>query len=132
MHAAANQFQIAMPSLGTAFDAQGQELTWSETRARVTRAADVLEFTLAAGYSQFPPPIQGYLETVRNDIRLGRAEAALASDGWDFAVRTAELWNQGQTAFGYAGDLVGMQCGVQLGADRDTMLFPFMTTTTVS
>jgi hypothetical protein len=122
MHESANQLQAAQPFFGVAFDAHGGELTWQQTRARLGRAADTLEFSLAGGLPQFPPEVQHYLVKVRDDIHAGRAQLRTARDGSDFIVRTSGLWADGQVAFGFAGDLIGRQCGVQLGADDDTTL----------
>jgi hypothetical protein len=119
MHEAANDLQVALPIFGVALDAHGRALTWPQARARLGRAADALEFSIAAGLTQFPPRVQHYLETVRRELRAGRAQLRAARDASDFSVRTGALWRDGQDAFGFAGDLVGRQCGVQLGADSD-------------
>jgi hypothetical protein len=47
----------------------------------------------------------------------------------DFSNRASGLLQDGQLAFGYAGDLIGSQCPVPLRADADTMLYPFGTST---
>jgi hypothetical protein len=46
MHKAANNFQIAAPFGGIAFDAQMRMLTWPQTRARVGPALEVLELSI--------------------------------------------------------------------------------------
>ena len=129
MHDAANQFQIAYPALGTAFDADQQPLTWPETQVRLDQAAAVLEGTITVSLDQFPPQVQRQLTIARDSLSDGRAQLALASNGPDFANRTSGLLQQGQLAFGYAGDLIGSQCHVPLRADTDTMVYPFVTST---
>ena len=123
MHDAANELQKAYPVFGVAFDPHGRALTWPQTRKRLARAGDVLEYSIAAGLGQFPAQVQGYLEEVSRQIQAGRAQLRDAHDEFDFFQRTSERWEDGQVAFGFAGDLIGGQCGVQLGADSDTMLF---------
>ena len=59
-------------------------------------------------------------------------DLVLSPDGFDFSNRTTNLFDHGQQAFGYAGDLIGHQCAVPLGADDDTMFYPFNTTTSRS
>jgi hypothetical protein len=129
MHDAANQFQIAYPTLGTAYDANQQPLTWQETQVRLDRASAVLEYTIAASVERFPTQVQRYLMSARDALTEGRAQLSVASSGSDFATRTSHLLQEGQLAFGYAGDLIGSQCPVPLRADSDTMLYPFLTST---
>jgi hypothetical protein len=124
MHEAANRFQIAYPTLGVSLDAQGRELPWPETRARLRRATDTLDFSLAAGIPHFPARVQRYLTTARNDVLAGRRTLALARSTSDLAFGANDLFEHGRTAFGYAGDLIGHRCSVDLGADDDTMIFP--------
>ncbi len=50
----------------------------------------------------------------------------------DFSDRTTDLFRHGQRTFGYAGDLIGHQCSVELRAHGDTMLYPLLTTTSTS
>jgi hypothetical protein len=130
MHEAANRFQIAYPVLGASFDANMRELTWPETRARLWRATDTLDFSLAAGIPHFPVRVQRYLTTARNDVLAGRRNLALARSTSDFAFGANDLFEHGRTAFGYAGDLIGHRCSLDLGADADTMLYPYGTLTT--
>ncbi len=122
MHEEANQLQAAQPFFGVAFDAHGGMLSWRQTRARLARAADRLEFSIAGGLPQFPSEVQHYLVKVRDDIHAGRAQLRAAHDGYDYLAKTSGLWADGQAAFGFAGDLIGRQCGVQLGADDGTTL----------
>jgi hypothetical protein len=124
MHEAANRFQIAYPFLGLSFDAQNRQLTWPQARARLRRATDELDFSLAAGIPHFPLRVQRYLTTARNDVLAGRRNLALARSTSDFTFGTDTLFEHGRTAFGYAGDLIGHRCSVDLGADDDTMLLP--------
>ena len=129
MHEAANQFQIAYPTLGTAFDADQRPLTWPETQMRLGQAAAVLEDSITASLDQFPPQVVSHLAIARDALREGRAQLVLARDGMDFSTRTSGLMEHGQLAFGYAGDLIGRQCPVPLRADTETMLYPFSTST---
>ena len=130
MHSAANAFQTAMPTFGIALDAHGRALTCRQTRTRLGRAANRFDASIAVSIPQFPAQLGYLLQVVRNDIHAGRIQLRAAHDGSDFWNRTNALFDHGQQAFGYAGDLVGHRCSVQLGADEDTMLYPFFTTTT--
>jgi len=73
-----------------------------------------------------------YLDVTLVDLRAGGAKLAAASDAGDFSFRTLQLAEDGRAAFGFAGDLIGRQCPMQLEADTDTLLYPFMTTTPTS
>jgi hypothetical protein len=130
MHEAANRFQIAYPFLGVAFDEHMRELPWPQTQARLRRATDVLDFSIAVGIPHFPPRVQRYLTTARNDVLAGRRNLGVARSTSDFAFGANHLYEHGRTAFGYAGDLIGHRCSVDLGADADTMLYPYGTLTT--
>lgn len=129
MHEAANQFQIAYPALVTGLDADRQSLTWPQTQARLDQAAAVLEGSISLSLEHFPAQVQGHLTAARDALAEGRAQLPLATDGVSFINRTSGLLHEGQLAFGYAGDLIGGQCSVPLGADTETMLYPFLTST---
>ena len=118
MHNAANVFQNQTPVLGVGFDGRGNLLPWPRTRPALSHAADVLDVTIAAGIPHVPPPVQDYLTTVRVDIRQGREEAVLANDPTTYVQRVQPLLTSGKRAFGFAGDLVGHACSVDLGADN--------------
>ena len=129
MHEAANNFQIAAPIGGFAFDAHERLLTWPETRARLAPALEALELSIVVSKPHFPDRVQHQLALALRETRNGRAQLPLANDGSDFFHRTESHLERGKLAFGYASDLVGERCGVSLGADSSTMLYPFMTTT---
>ncbi len=118
MHDAANAFQSQTPLLGFGVDGRGNLVPWPTTRAALSHAADVLDVTIAAGIPYVPPPVQAYLTTVRVDIRQGREEASLTNDPNAFLQRVEPLLTSGQRAFGFAGDLVGHACSVDLKADN--------------
>ena len=119
MHEAANQFQVAYPPLVFAYDANGHELSWPDTKARLAPAAVLLEDSITASIPQFPPQVQWYLTMVRDDLHRGREQLASATDSYDFFNRTYKTYADGKRAFGYAGDLIGQQCPVPLGADSE-------------
>jgi hypothetical protein len=132
MHEAANRFQLAYPIAGVSYDADMHQLAWPQTRDRLSHASDVLDVSIVAGTPHFPQQVRNYLDVTLVDLRAGRAELSAASDAGDFSFRTLQLAQDGQAAFGFAGDLIGRQCPVQLKADTETMLYPFMTTTPTS
>jgi hypothetical protein len=117
MHNAANDFQSATPIFGLAPDAHGIMRPWPQARPALSHAADVLDVTIAAGIPHVPPQVQTYLTRVRVDIDGGRRQAALAATPDAFLARVEPLLENGKTAFGFAGDLVGHACSVDLGAD---------------
>lgn len=117
MHSAANDFQAAYPLFGVVLDARGNQVPWPPVRARLARAADVQDFSVAASVPHFPAEVQRYLLQVRADIAAGREQVVVAPDGITFWERNGDVFHDGQVAFGYAGDLIGRQCRVQLGAD---------------
>ena len=119
MHEAANQFQVAYPPLVFAYDANGHVLAWPDTKARLAPAAVLLEDSITASVPHVPPQVQWYLTMVRDDLRSGREQLAAATDGYDFFNRTYKTYADGKRAFGYAGDLIGHQCPVQLGANSE-------------
>jgi hypothetical protein len=119
MHEAANQFQVAYPPLVIAYDVNGNELPWAETKARLAPAGVLLEDSITASVPHFPAQVQWYLTKVRDNIRAGREQLASATDGYDFFNRTYKTYADGKLAFGYAGDLIGHQCPVPLGADSE-------------
>jgi hypothetical protein len=132
MHEAANRFQIAYPILGMSLDSHQHQLTWSQTRQRLGRATDVLDVAIAAGTPHFPKRVRDFLEVARVDVVAGRRQLAVATNAQDFSTRTTSQLHDGRTAFGFAGDLIGHRCGVELRADDGTMLYPFMTSTSAT
>src|SRR5262249_6854212 len=118
MHNAANDFQSATPSLILGLDEQGQMHIWPQSRPALTHAADVLDVTIAAGEPHLPSQVQTYLARVRVDISKGRRQAALATTSSDYVTRVAPLIASGKSSFGFAGDLIGHACSVDLGADN--------------
>jgi hypothetical protein len=129
MHAAADNFQVAQPVLGVAFDEHARVLPWPDTRARLDAALKSLEAAIQASEPQFPPQIQDQLSVTLSAVREGRVQLAVANDGADLVIATGSVREKGKLAFGYASDLVGKKCGVMLGADDSTVLYPFTTTT---
>jgi hypothetical protein len=132
MHEAANRFQTTYPVLGLSYDADMHELAWPQTRDRLRHATDVLDFSIVAGTPHFPQQVQHYLDVTLVNLRTGRAQLAAASNASDVFSRTQQLFQDGQAAFGFAGDLIGRQCPVPLAADSDTMPYPFRTTSPTS
>jgi hypothetical protein len=130
IHQAANDLQIAYPVIGSSYDAKQRPLTWPQTRERLRRAANRFEFAIVAGTTQFPVRVQRYLAAARDDVVVGRRHLIEAHDAPDFFNRTRSLFEHGQRSLGYAGDLVGRRCRVELQADPDTFLYPLLTTTT--
>lgn len=131
MHTAANNFQIAEPIIGMAVDEHGKLLSWPQTRARLAPTLAALEYSIQASEPHFPPQVQQQLTIAAEAAREGRAQLAVAHDGTDLSNRTTPILARGQLAFGYASDLVGQRCGVPLGADDNTFLYPFRTITTI-
>ena len=117
MHRAANQFQRSYPLLGFTEDARGYLRPWTETQWRLAAAADVLDYSITASVDHFPTQVQWYLTAARDDLRAGRMQLPAVRDGFDFVMRMTDLYAHGEQAFGYAGDLIGSQCQVPLGAD---------------
>ena len=116
MHRAAKQFQHAYPVFGIAYDSDHRVLTWTEIQLRLAAAADVLDYSITASVDQFPTQVQWYLTAARDDLRIGRTQLPALRDGYDFVMRTSDLYADGKQAFGYASDLIGNQCAVPLGA----------------
>jgi hypothetical protein len=133
MHEAANQFQIASPvAAGFAFDERGNRLTFARMRARLGRSAKLLEDAVTVSAPHFPRRVQRYLLEVKVYLVAGREQLAVARDWQDLSNRTDALFQSGHLSFAYAGDLIGEQCRVPLRADTETMLFPFLSTTSTS
>jgi hypothetical protein len=118
MHDAANAFQNETPVFGLGSDGRGHLVRWPATRPALRHAADVLDVTIAAGIPHVPAPVQDYLTRVRVNIKQGREQAALANDPTAYMQRVQPLVTNGQSAFGFASDLVGHACSVDLGADN--------------
>jgi hypothetical protein len=129
MHEAANNFQASVPVLGVGYDARGRPLSWPEMRARMRVTLDALEVAIAGSSPHFPAPVRRQLGLTLREIRSGRAQLPIASNGPDFFTRTVNELDRGKLAFGYAGDLVGRRCAVPLGADDASMPYPFGTAT---
>jgi hypothetical protein len=130
MHEAANNFQAAVPPLGiTGYDSRGRALSWPQVRARVKAALDALEVSIVGSRPHVPAPVRLQLVLALREIRRGRAQLPLASDGTDLWNRAVNHLDRGKLAFGYASDLVGHRCGVTLGADSSSMPYPFGTMT---
>jgi hypothetical protein len=122
MHATANAFQNAEPVLGL-YQGPGDsliEVPWPHIRARLQRTLMDLQLAILVGRPHFPAPIRRRLTTTLDAIHTGLRTLARVHDDADLETRTSGALSRGQTAFGYAGDLVGKQCSVQLGADSET------------
>jgi hypothetical protein len=115
MHEAAGDFEKAMPFLGMGFDKHGKLMPWWRTKARLLRATDRLDFAVVASTPRFPPRVQRYLVKVHKDLTLGRPKLVNLRNGARLSDRAQNLIDDGDTAFGFAGDLVGKQCRVPLG-----------------
>jgi hypothetical protein len=125
MHAAANEVQRNQPI--PAFDLrtsgsrqQRTTLTWPKSRGRFGQALGAFESALVVSKPHFPLRVKHYLGATLTDVRTGRALLGAQSDQ-ALADRYMDLFADGREAFGYAGDLIGRQCGGQLGADEDSM-----------
>ena len=124
MHAAANEVQRDEPipalDLVTGGASQPLTLTWPRSRARFGSALGVLELAILVSNTHFPRAVRDHLGVTLTDVRTGRALLSRQTDA-ELATRYSDLFGDGQQAFGEAGDLIGRQCGVQLGADSATM-----------
>jgi hypothetical protein len=88
---------------------------WSSVKAGLDASALRLDLVLADGIPHFPPRVQRELTAVRRTIAEGRAVLPKVENAGALnLVRTA--FERGQLHAGYAGDLVGDQCAVPLGA----------------
>jgi hypothetical protein len=130
MHATANAFQSAEPILGELYyDAHGNLITppWPYPRDRVLPAILNLQVAIFVSTPHFPPPIRHQLTDTLDAIHAGITQLAAAHDATGLG--TSQALVAGQTAFGYASDLVGTQCRVPLGAN--STLAQYVPTTTV-
>jgi hypothetical protein len=132
MHAAANNYQSNAPLFGIAFDANGHLVPWSRERPHLDATLQLLEGSIKAGTPHFPHPIRAQLAITQGAVHEGRLQLARSSNPGDLITRAQPAIDRGQRAFGFASDLVGHQCAVDLGADSSTMALPGFTTTTVS
>ena len=87
-------------------------------RAELDVAAAQLDATVGYSLPAFPPRIQHYLVMLRADIADGRATLADARRPSDLDAVTGSAFDRGQRHAGFAGDLVGRQCPVSLGANN--------------
>jgi hypothetical protein len=117
MHDAANEFQNEVGSFDLAVLLYPPARPWPQSRPALRHAADVLDVTIAAGIPHVPPPVRTYLTRVRIAIDEGRRAAAVAATPNAFVARVEPLIAKGRREFGYAGDLIGHACSVDLGAD---------------
>jgi hypothetical protein len=115
MHKTAFGMSSDFGVLGLAIDDKGHVSRWPKARARILRATNRFDFAILASTPQFPPRVQHYLRRVHADLAAGRAKLARTHDVSDLAIRTFKLYDNGQQAFGLAGDLIGKQCPVPLG-----------------
>jgi hypothetical protein len=121
MHATANALQSAEPFFGLYLDRLGNAIEpqppWPQVRARVRSTLLNLQLAIFVSTPHFPPPIRHHLTDTLNAIHTGLIEVGQAQDAFDLVTRSSNTLSGGQTAFGYASDLVGRQCHVPLGAN---------------
>ena len=143
MHAVANEVQLdePIPAVNVAAPGAPATIAWPRSRVRFDDAIGRLELAILASEPQVPEPVRHYLDVTLADVRTGRTLLKTDRSGSYetnviLAQRYQNLFSDGQQAFGFAGDLIGMQCGVQLGADNNTMpsspfgvIYPSTTTT---
>ena len=143
MHAVANEVQLDEPITAINLAVPGGPVTiaWPRSRVRFDLAIGRLELAILASESHIPAQVRQYLNVTLTDVRTGRTLLKTDRSGSyetnvTLAQRYQSLFSDGQQAFGYAGDLIGKQCGVQLGADSNTMpsspfalIYPSTTTT---
>jgi hypothetical protein len=131
MHAAANNFQSAEPSIfGVELNTDEQPVPWPQERVHLNTTLSALETSIVIGIAHFPAPIRQQLAVTLAAVREGRVLVARSHNGQDLPSSGQPPFDTGQLAFGYASDLVGTQCGVTLGADSNITLYPVVSTTT--
>ena len=137
MHAAANEVQRDKPVPAFDLRVKGDlehklNATFPRSRPRFANALATFELAIVISEPHFPDRVRHFLNTTVADVRTGRAVLKTATNR-ALVMRYSNLYDSGERAFGYAGDLVGHRCGVQLGADNSTMpslLRPATTSTT--
>jgi hypothetical protein len=108
--------QIMRPTGSTPTAIVGTEsASWPEVESELDASAILLDATIANGIPSFPPRIQAELTKVREQIAIGRMQLGDVDNAAALNV-TSRTFEEGQLHAGYAGDLVGSQCPVQLGA----------------
>jgi len=118
MHASANTFQSAEPIFDEIYiDAHGNDVTppWPDTRARIL--AVLLNLQAVIFVSTLPTTDPTPTDPTLDAIHTGLTQFAAAQHPFGLATGTSQALEAGQTAFGYASDLVGTQCRVPLGAN---------------
>jgi hypothetical protein len=122
MHETANAFQSAEPALFGFYLGPGDkpiDVRWPRVHVRVQKTLLDLQLAILVGRPHFPAAVRRRLTTTLAAIRTGLHEVSRARSTLDLELTTSDTLSNGQTAFGYAGDLVGKQCSVQLGADSE-------------
>ena len=114
MHDAAGRYADAYP-FGSSLDASGNTVAWPKVRDELARSSQELENAVDLTMPLLPRRVGHYLAITRQNIENGRTQLLLARDSGDLLVRTDRFEADGQQAFGYAGDLIGRQCGIPLG-----------------
>jgi hypothetical protein len=89
---------------------------WPLVKTQLDGDAQQLDVAIASGIPSFPPRVQRELRTVRDVLARGRVRLIGTHDAAEMHQRAHGLFEQGQTHVGWAGDLVGRQCPVPLGA----------------
>jgi hypothetical protein len=119
MHQTANAFQSAEP-LFDSYVGPGIALIdppWPRVRTRIRTTLMDLQLSILVGRAHFPPAVRRRLNVTLDAIHSGLRELAHARSTDEMTTKTSAVLAKGQSAFGYAGDLVGTQCEVKLGAD---------------
>jgi hypothetical protein len=114
IHAAAGDLQASLPFFGSVFDEHGKLMPWGTAQTRIRRSGLALEREIEMGLPTFPWRVRSYLLQVLDGLKAGRVYLEEATDPSDFSRRTERVYTDGKEALGYAGDLVGNQCGVPL------------------
>ena len=137
MHATANEFQSAEPVFGSAYLGPGNDLvmpTWPEVHARVKTTLMNLQLAILVGRPHFPLPVRRQLTATLDSIHTGLYQLAHVRNLNELSNyingNRDTAMQKGQAAFGFAGDLIGTQCRVTLGADSQ-LGQPVTTTTPV-
>ena len=127
LHEIANDVQRNEPEPVLDASLAGQTpLAWplpSQARSEHFREALVaLDLGITIGNPHFPPAVRKYLSATQRADRRGRTEIAHTYYGFLPMHPSSDLLDSGQQSFGFAGDLVGSQCGIKLEADNNTAL----------
>jgi hypothetical protein len=87
---------------------------WPARQIQLDEAMARLDFATAAAMPALPTRVQTELEAVRRLLAEGRLRLAAASGPDALLGDAVRLYAEGQQHLGWAGDLVGSQCGISL------------------